>query len=289
MVDLTAKLAEAKAKADARKKQERTNEALQQEGRDLIDNSVTKSNILTRGYYRFSLREKRAMECLVSQLDPRKDDNNIQHLELKAVDYAKAFSIPTCDAYRDLRKASKGLMNKVFENIPLPEGSEDLTLMIRAKYKPKEGKIVATFNPFMVPHLQGLQKQFTSYPLKQAASFKSSYTWRFYELLVSWAENPKDTGGIFVGWITIEVDELRKILGVPESYKLSVFKQQVLQEAAEELKAKSDISLRITAKKTVKKITHFKIEFIQDKSLTGPAITWIGTRAPKPKEKTGKT
>ena len=51
--------------------------------RDLSENSVTKSNSLARGYYRFNLVEKRVMEALISQLNPlSKDTLQLQKLEL---------------------------------------------------------------------------------------------------------------------------------------------------------------------------------------------------------------
>ena len=44
------------------KKKNKPNEIV--EGRDLSENSVTKSNSLARSYYRFNLVEKRVMETL---------------------------------------------------------------------------------------------------------------------------------------------------------------------------------------------------------------------------------
>ena len=234
-----------------------------QETRELTENSVSKSNALARGYYRFGLNEKRVMEAMVSRLDPRKTNNDFQQIELRAVEYAKAFNVTTKNAYSELEGAVNGLVKKI---ITIPESADhyrQYPLMAEAYYCKSEGKIVATFNPLLTPHLQGLRKRFCSYPLKQASSFKSSYTWRFFELLVSWAKPKDETGGIFAGWLTIEVEELRKVLGVPSSYSWGMFNKKVLSLATKELQEKANIGLIITQQKTGRKITHLKIEFIE--------------------------
>ena len=232
-----------------------------EEGRDLCENSVTKSNSLARGYYRFNLVEKRVMESLISQLNPKsKDEFQLQKLELKAVDYAKAFDVPEKVAYRDLDKAVSGLMHRVF-SVAHPKGREEFTLMSNAQYLEGEGRITCSFNAYVTPHLVGLRQRFSKYPLRITANFKSSYTWRIFEILVSWAKDPKLTDGILAGWCTIEVEELRQMLGVPDSYLWGVFEKRALKVAQKELLEKASIQLDIERIKTGRKITHLKFTF----------------------------
>ena len=151
--------------------------------RDLCENSVTKSNSLARSYYRLNLVEKRVMESLISQLNPQsRDEFQLQKLELRAIDYARAFNVPERIAYRDLDKAVSGLMHRVF-TVPHPKGREEFTLMSNAQYIEGEGRITCSFNVYVTSHLVGLQQQFSKYPLRVTANFKSSYTWRIYEIL----------------------------------------------------------------------------------------------------------
>ena len=236
---------------------------------DLVDNSVTKSNALSRAYYRFGLVEKRCMEALVSKLNPMRSDN-IQHIELRAVDYAKAFGVDEKNAYEHLASAADTLLKQV---IVINEDNGKIlkmTLTAQAIYEEKSGKITVTFNPLIVPHLIGLRAKFSSYPIKEAVSFTSSYTWRFYELLVSWAQKKEDTGGVFAGWFTTSVDELRKMLGVPDSYPWNMFETRILDVAVDELLQKSNLHISIKYIKTSRKITHLKIDFIQDDNKTLP-------------------
>ena len=235
-------------------------------------NSVTKSNALARAYYRYGLVEKRIMETLVSQLHPLRMDNQFQEIELTALAYTQAFKVDVKHSYEHLEKAVTGLMKRVIS--VAGEGIEDdrveFTLMARARYRKQQGKIICTFNPLVVPHLVGMSKQFTKYPLSQAVDFTSSYTWRFYELLMSWAKKKSETNGLIAGWLTVEVDELRSMLGVPKSYSWSKFESQILNMVQAELKEKANIHIDIERRKTSRKITHLHIRFIEDQQAQLP-------------------
>jgi plasmid replication initiation protein len=230
---------------------------------EITNNTVTKSNALTRAYYRFGLVEKRCMEALISKLNPLRSDN-LQQIELKATDYAKAFNVSEKHAYEHLSSAADALLNRVIIVPETPERIVKMTVTAQAIYERKAGKITVTFNPLIVPHLIGMREKFTSYPLKQAVDFSSSYSWRFYELLASWAKPKNETEGIFTGWLTVEVDELREMLGMPDSYRW-VHISATLDKVTKELMEKAHIHLQITRKKTSRRITHLKIEFIEAK------------------------
>lgn len=230
----------------------------------IADNTVTKSHALSRAYYRFGLVEKRCMEALISKLHPLRSDNDVQHIELLATEYAKAFPDSGKHAYEHLVKAADALLDRV---IIIPEGKNKyrkMTLTAEAIYEKSLGKVTFAFNPLIVPHLIGLREKFSSYPLKKAVDFSSSYTWRFYEILVSWAQPKVNTGGAFMGWIDRQsVDELREMLGVPKSYKWSDFETRVLNTVQAELKEKANVFITFERVKTSRKITHLNIKFIE--------------------------
>lgn len=237
------------------------------ETRDLSQNTVTKSNALSRAYYRLSLTEKRCMESLISRLHPLRSDNQLQDIDLLVTDYAKAFPDSGKNAYQHLESAADSLMNRVItiNNPDCDADREKLTLMARTRYVKKQGKITCTFNPLIVPHLIGMRQRFNSYPLHSAVNFSSSYTWRLYEILVSWAKPKSEVGGRFMGWIDRQnVDELRGMLGVPDSYSWSKFDKQVLCVAQDELRKKSGLQVKFERRKTGRKITHLNINFIED-------------------------
>lgn len=234
--------------------------------RMLADNSVTKSNALSRAYYRFSLGEKRVMEALISRLHPMRSDNEIQNIKLSAVDYSKAYGVALNHSYGELASAASGLMRKVIvtteNNYPVEN-----SLMSKATYMEKEGCVHCILDPLIVPHLIGMREKFNSYPLAKAVNFKSSYTWRLYEILVSWAQPKADTEGRFMGWFNIETIELRKMLGVPESYNYGTFRKSVLEHVTNELYEKANIILKMEPKKTSRKITSYSVTFMESDQL----------------------
>jgi len=252
---------------------------------DLADNAVTKSHALSRAYYRLSITEKRCMEALISKLHPLRTDNQPE-LELSALEYAKAYNVPTNVAYRDIAGAIDALMHRVI-TADRPNGKPgkiQLSVMDSAEYKDDEGKIVCSFGKKITPYLLGLREKFSSYPLKKAVDFQSSYTWRFYEILVSWAQPKQETKGLFAGWIKNQsVDELREMLGVPESYRWNMFETRVLDVALQELRDNARISVFIERVKTNRKITHLNISFIEDNQTE---ILLEGGETPK--KKTGR-
>lgn len=235
-------------------------------GRDIADNTVTKSHALSRAYYRFGLVEKRCMEGLISKLHPLRNDNKHQDIELSALEYSKAYGVSEKIAYRDLSNAVDALMHRVIttDRAENKKGKRAFTLMSAAEYKVDEGKISCEFNYHVIPHLIGMRERFSSYPLREGVEFSSSYTWRFYEILVSWVDKKK-AGGRFVGWIDQQsVSELREMLGVPKSYQWVNFQKQVLDVVQNELKNKASIFVHFERKKTGRKITHLNIKFIED-------------------------
>lgn len=265
-MSLDAQLASIRLKLESKSRNSNT---VQQDNssRDLVQNTVTKSNALSRAYYRLSLTEKRCMESLISKLHPIRSDNQLQDIELLATEYAKAFPEAAKNAYQHLELAADSLVNRVItiDNPDHDTDRERLTLMVRTKYKKHQGKIVCTFNPLIVPHLIGMRQKFSSYPLRKTVDFSSSYTWRFYEILVSWAQPKSTTGGRFLGWIERQsVEELREMLGVPDSYSWSKFEKQVLCVAQIELRKKANIQIKFERRKTGRKITHLNIQFIED-------------------------
>jgi len=234
----------------------------------LTDNSATKSNELARAHYRFNLPEKRCMEAMVSKLNPAALNQwQTQDIELKAVDYAKAFDITEKSAYREMANALDALQKRIITTREDFKGRPAIVkrpLMFRGVYEEGKGKIIASFHPDFIPHLIGLREKFTSYPLKDVVDFSSSYTWRLYEIFASWTQDKKVTNGIFLGWFTTSVDELRQQMGMPKSY-IWINVERTLTKATDELWQKLRIKTVITRTKTSRKITHLKFEFCEDR------------------------
>lgn len=234
--------------------------------RNITKNTVTKSNALARAYYRYSLNEKRIMEAIISRIHPLRSDNELQHIELSAKDFAKAYKITVASAYKAMSRSTNGLQTKL---ITTNEGKHKIndSLVIRAIYMADKEAIVCVMNPLLVPHLVSMTGLFNSYLLANAADFKSSYTWRMYELIVSKKFSKKLTQGRFAGSFEIETIELRKILGVPDTYNQGRFKRSVLEYVTIELLDKANLILSLAPVKTSRTITSYNVTFVENENM----------------------
>jgi plasmid replication initiation protein len=211
---------------------------------DLTENTVTKSNALARAKYSFSLAEKRTMEILVSKMNPlgmQFNQYGTVDLTLYATEYAEATGTPVAHAYRDLRLAIKSLGVKV---ITVTEGEYevDRPLLFKAKYHAKQGHVIASFHPEFMPHLLHLAKEFTKYPLIEALKFRSQYTWRLFEMLMSVKAQRKPV-------LSLSIQDFREKMGIPDSYIWSRVQDVILKSINEiEKKTEFEVSLKKTKK-----------------------------------------
>jgi len=89
--------------------------------------------------------------------------------------------------------------------------------------------------------------------LEYVANFKSVYSIRIYELLCRWS---------FVGQKEIEVDELKRLLGVEDKYtRTSNFLSRVVDISVKEINKFSNIKLDCGYRKTGRRITHIQFDF----------------------------
>jgi len=259
MGNLQSKLASLQAHLEKKAKAEK--EAVQEDPRhEITDNTVVKSNALARSYYRFGLVEKRIMEAMISKLDSRLADlEQCQFIELPAVEYAKAFNVRLNKAYEEMEKAVESLMAKVI-TIRGDKSRKQYALMVYAEYFKGEGKIVASFNPLITKELIGLRKNFTSYKLEKAVDFKSSYSWRLFEIMMSW----KKSSDPIAGWFTLSLEELMDMLGAPKNYRWVNLKQRALDKAIQEIDRELNIKVWYEPIKKGRKIVMLKFNFIED-------------------------
>ncbi|KCX81751.1 initiator Replication family protein [Acinetobacter baumannii 6112] len=93
----------------------------------------------------------------------------------------------------------------------------------------------------VVPLITRLEKQFTSYQLKQVTQLTGKYAIRLYELLIAWREVGKTP--IF------EVSDFRSKLGLTsDDYpRLDTFKRRVLESAVKQINEHTDIIVKVTS------------------------------------------
>ena len=136
--------------------------------------------------------------------------------------------------------------------LEIKEGSKlkQLSWVSYVEYDVSNGKIEIAFDPRLKPYLLQLKREFTSYKLKHVLELKSSYSIRIYEILKKWQT---------IGKIEIQLEDLRKMLGVTDKYlEYHNFKKRVLNKAKTEINEKTDLSFDFEEVKTGRMVTGIK-------------------------------
>lgn len=117
-------------------------------------------------------------------------------------------------------------------------------------YNKQNEVLTVSFNPKLKPHLLQLQT-YAMGNLRYILQLRGEYTKRIYMLLSQWQA---------AGEVTYEVDDLREMLAIPETYKYSNFKQKAILKAQIELKKKSNFYFEIKEIKDGRKVDKIKFE-----------------------------
>jgi len=147
--------------------------------------------------------------------------------------------------YKKLSKVSGSLMEKVITVQDVDSDDiEQLHWVTYTRYMKGTGTVLIELHPRLLPYVANLTENFASVSLGEITGFKSKYSARLYFLLQQWAK---------VGNKTMELDEIRKILGVgftekdgKRVYKLGLFhqlRQRALEPAIEEINQYTDLNI----------------------------------------------
>lgn len=199
---------------------------------------VRKSNDLVEARFRFDLYEMRLFLKMVSMVN--REDADFQVYRIALHDIVQDFELGN-SGYERLRDAARRLMSKVitlyldhdlgvmrFETpVVVGLGSFDKNSGVGERF------IEISFHPNLKPHLLNLKSRFLLYDIRNVLRLPSTHSIRMFELLKQYER---------IGKRRFQVDELKDILGVADSYPLyGNFKQRILEKARLDLKKHTDI------------------------------------------------
>lgn len=205
----------------------------------LLNNSVTMSNIIARASQDLLLSEKRIISLAQSFFDSRRSASDFLSSPSRTVvvsvsDYSEVSnSVSHKSLYRILLAASKSLFDRYVEfQRPFFSGVRCVRFrwLESISYIDDSGSVELCFSRRVFPLLVGLTDQFTTYKLEHIVSFRSIYSVRLYEFLLSYVDSSSD-----FSHFVINFDDLRFALQVPDSYRFNNFRSRVLDSGIDDI------------------------------------------------------
>jgi plasmid replication initiation protein len=220
------------------------------------DLSVKKPNELIKMRGEFKESELKLSTYLISILE---EEKYLYKINIK--DYLNKFDKKMGD-FEKLHQTARALTNKQFEMVDRVNKKFAIyNFLTKAIYE--NGILTIKFDDELHLYLMQIKKNYLRYQIKNIMSLNSKYSIRLYEIL----KNKYEQAIKFQQNIYLEttIDELKKDISVPLSYKYGMFKKNVLEKSKKELKEHTDIFFDYEEIKKGRKID--KIKFIIFKKL----------------------
>ena len=216
---------------------------------ELVENKVTQSNKLIEASHTLTLNEKRLILAAASLIDPRKPLPKDGYLTIRADSFAEVFGLDVRHAYEALNDAANRLFERDIRRYVKGKVVERMRWVFHVKYKEGQGCVELGFSPTVLPHLTMLNKEFTSYQLKQIGSLSSFYAVRLYELMSQFIKLKQRECTLV---------QLREMLDLGDKYpNVKDMRKRVLDPALAELNKSTDLAVLAEPRRQGRKIVGF--------------------------------
>jgi plasmid replication initiation protein len=212
--------------------------------------TIVKSNKLIEASYRLSIGEQRLLLACISQINSHAELKKKQEFSVSAKEFSVIFDLHVNNCYAQIEKASQDLFKREVTMRTGPKRKLVTRWVSDVEYDEEHGVVTLNFAPKIIPYLSQIQNNFTKYNLEHIAKLKSVHTIRIYEMCKQYYS---------IGSRTVEVEKLKEIIGAEGLYpNFKDFNKRVLKTAVEEIKTHSDIVIKITPIRQMRKIVSLK-------------------------------
>lgn len=228
-------------------------------------NWIYQSNKLIEASYTLTVLEQKLIRLLASMI--KKDDNDFKEYEFKTKDLIKLLNTSDSRFYRDIDNITDLLMQRIIKIRDINNNEfEKYHWVDVAKYK--NGILKLKINKDLKPFYLSLD-WYTKYQLKNIMQFKSTYSFRLYELLKQYES---------IGNRLITIDDLRITLDINKNQypKYANLKQKVIKVAVNEINKNTDIHINFEEFKEIRKVTSIKFIIKANKVLSEIAAGEVG-------------
>jgi plasmid replication initiation protein len=212
---------------------------------------VVKSNALVNAMLDLTLQGNRFLAFAISLIDRTQVvEGKPVELDIPVLEFAETFQIAPNYAYGEIEALADQFQRKIITLQPhetLDGSRVKVGLVSKQKYLDSEGRVLLRFDEDLVPHLLGLQGEYTKYRIQDVYQFSRASSWRVYELLRQFKE---------IGKREIELEDLRWKLGLADKYERPIdLKKWIIEPAIEEINTTSDLLVQYEQKKRGRRIT----------------------------------
>jgi len=225
------------------------------------NNWIYQSNKLIEASYTLTVMEQKVIRLLASII--KKDDDDFKEYEFKTKDLIKILNTSDSRFYRDIDNITDLLMQRIIKIKDINTGDfEKYHWVDICKYK--NGILKLKINKELKPFYLSLD-WYTKYQIKNIMQFRSTYSFRLYELFKQY-EN--------IGHRVIAIDNLRNVLDIDKKQypKYANLKQKVINVALKEINSNTDLLIEFEELKEIRKVTSIKFYITSNKSKNEMAV-----------------
>lgn len=211
------------------------------------DNWIYQSNRLIESNYMITVLEQKLVRLLASMIT--KDDEEFKEYKFKALDLAIALNITPKNIYRELDAITDKLMSRYISIKNIHNDKFRKYHIIKNVYF-ENGILTMKIDDEMKDFYISLN-WYTKYQLKNIMQFKSSYSFRIYELAKQYEK---------IGYRKISIDDLRKKLNIEENQypQYANLKQRIIKISIKEINEYTDLKISIDEIKESRKVIGIK-------------------------------
>lgn len=230
------------------------------------DYKVVKANeIIQKARYDLNITELKAFAYILSKIKPNDTENMEYSFSIK--DYCQVLGIDYKNGgnYNYIKTTLKNLRDKSFWL--LDENGQEVTVgwLSKVKINKGSGKIIVKLDEDIQKYVLGIFNNYTQYSLLSTLPMKSSYSFRIYELLKSYA---------FTKFHEFDIDDLKSKLGATHYKNFKDFRKKVIEIAIKEINEYTDIDVSWESITKGRKVVRVKF-YIKQKDSWGQYIANI--------------
>lgn len=210
---------------------------------------VVMQNKITQAFREMTIDEKRLI-ILASPIVRLSEATEQTAIEILAADFSKFSDIDEKSAYKQMKAASKKLMKRTFIYNDKNEVETEVQWIIRSKYQ--DGYVTTFFTDEVIQLLKIFDSlnPYTKYLKEDILSLRLTYSIDLYHLAKKYQG---------MGSFTMSLDEYRKELGTPKSYKrINNLKDNAVDPPIREINDKTDIDISYENIKRGKEVVGLK-------------------------------